>query len=216
MSVHVSSWVWKESKASGTELLIMLALADAADHDGQCWPSLKQLSRMCRCSESSVPVAIKNAVERGELAVSHSVHKNGSAANNMYQFPAFQGTLENGVGTPLTGVGTPLDTPPSILKEPSYNRHIKDGAVSAKPTKAELSFFVTSLGLPETDADDIWDRWLANGFRTKTGPIKDWQADVRTKKRNGWLPSLQPRNGNGHTKPEFVVDCLGRRVLNRA
>jgi hypothetical protein len=50
---------------------------------------------------------------------------------------------------------------------------------------------VIRMGLPKTDADHMYDVWLANGFRTKVGPIKDWKAVLRLYRRNNWLPSLR-------------------------
>lgn len=49
---------------------------------------------------------------------------------------------------------------------------------------------VTKLGLPSTDADAIYDVWLANGFTLKGGrKIRDFRAALRTWHRNEWFPS---------------------------
>jgi hypothetical protein len=50
------------------------------------------------------------------------------------------------------------------------------------------------VGLPDSDAEALYDEWLANGFRTKTGKVRDWRASLRTHIRNGWLPSLRRAN----------------------
>lgn len=36
------------------------------------------------------------------------------------------------------------------------------------------------LGYPKSDAEQVYDGWLANGFRTKIGKIRDWKAALRT------------------------------------
>lgn len=36
------------------------------------------------------------------------------------------------------------------------------------------------MGFPKGDADQVFDSWLANGFRTKVGKIKNWKAALRT------------------------------------
>jgi hypothetical protein len=45
------------------------------------------------------------------------------------------------------------------------------------------------LGFGNVDAQDVYDRWLVNGFRTKTGKIRDWKAAIRIMIRNRWLLS---------------------------
>jgi hypothetical protein len=44
-------------------------------------------------------------------------------------------------------------------------------------------------GLPHSDAEYLYDRWLANGFKVSGHQIKNWQACMRDYYRNGWLPS---------------------------
>jgi hypothetical protein len=51
MSIKVMGRVWAHSPFAGTELLTQLALADWADDDGWCWPSLRQLRVKVRLSE---------------------------------------------------------------------------------------------------------------------------------------------------------------------
>jgi hypothetical protein len=57
--------------------------------------------------------------------------------------------------------------------------------------------------LPETDAVDLHDHWLANGFTIKGKGIKDWQATIRNWKRHGYLLS-QKQN----PKPPQARSCL--------
>ena len=45
------------------------------------------------------------------------------------------------------------------------------------------------MGFPSSDGDYVYDRWLANGFKIGSQPIKSWRAALRNWIRNGWLPS---------------------------
>lgn len=64
------TWVWDFSKAKGNDRLVLLAIADAADHDGSnAWPSVATLARKCGISESTVHRCIGRLIELGELAV---------------------------------------------------------------------------------------------------------------------------------------------------
>jgi hypothetical protein len=40
--------VWDYSKASGTDLLVLLVLADMANDEGECWPSMATIARKSR------------------------------------------------------------------------------------------------------------------------------------------------------------------------
>jgi hypothetical protein len=110
MSIHVSSWVWKNSKAEGTELLVSLALADMANDEGYCWPAnlstIKSLAVRCRISERQVQRHLQSLTDRSELLSSQQFGQNGSQISNLYRFTAF-------ANTPVTSV-TP---PPGDIEE---------------------------------------------------------------------------------------------------
>lgn len=55
MSVYVSAAVWKNYPGSGGNgLVVLLALADQADDDGWCYPSVAYIAAKCRLSERAV------------------------------------------------------------------------------------------------------------------------------------------------------------------
>lgn len=80
MSIRVMSWVWEESPASGSALLLLLAIADhAADDGANAYPSIKALMKKTRMSRSSVFRALKELVEYGWLEIqSHGVGRDTS------------------------------------------------------------------------------------------------------------------------------------------
>jgi hypothetical protein len=57
------------------------------------------------------------------------------------------------------------------------------------PTLPVLKTEIARMGLPDSDAEFLYDAWLANGFRTKTGKIKSWRAAVRNWYRGRYFPS---------------------------
>ena len=69
MSVYVSTLVWQESKATATDLLVLVAIADQANDDGQCWPGNKKLAERCRISERTLQRCINNLITLGELEI---------------------------------------------------------------------------------------------------------------------------------------------------
>lgn len=70
MSIRVIQWVWDHSQAGGADRLVLLAIADNANHDGSdAWPSVEELSRKARVSERTVQRCIGNLEALGELVV---------------------------------------------------------------------------------------------------------------------------------------------------
>lgn len=69
MSASVVSEVWKHSHAVYKERIMILALADCADDQGVCWPSVAHLAEKCRISESTAKRLIQKLIGRGELKI---------------------------------------------------------------------------------------------------------------------------------------------------
>jgi hypothetical protein len=70
MSVKAMTWVWDYSQAKGNDRLVLLAIADSADHDGSnAWPAVATLCRKTGLSESTVHRCIRSLVKLGELQV---------------------------------------------------------------------------------------------------------------------------------------------------
>lgn len=81
MSLSVLSEVWSRSRAGGTHLLVMLALADNADASGVAWPSEKDLAERSRCDVRTVRRCIAASVESGELDLWEWIDKSGRRHN---------------------------------------------------------------------------------------------------------------------------------------
>lgn len=69
MSNTALTHVWTHSKQSSTHLLVMVALADAANNDGVCWWGKSKLSERCRLSETRLNAVIRDLERAGELQV---------------------------------------------------------------------------------------------------------------------------------------------------
>jgi predicted transcriptional regulator len=84
MGIQVMNAVWRNSKASGRQKLVLLAIAD---HQGElgAWPSIKTISTMANASERSVQRDIQQLVELGELIVeTRSAPTQGQYKANRY------------------------------------------------------------------------------------------------------------------------------------
>lgn len=82
MSVYATAYVWEHSTRKGTELLLMLAIADIAHRNGVAFPSVKTLARYIRMSGRNTIRALQNLERSGEL----SIRKNaGPKGTNLFQ-----------------------------------------------------------------------------------------------------------------------------------
>ena len=79
MSVQAQSWVIKYSQHKGSELLLMLMIANHAHADGtNAFPSLKLLAEECRMSRRQIARLVKTLEASGELVV----HRRGTRTNS--------------------------------------------------------------------------------------------------------------------------------------
>lgn len=111
MSVRVMAAVWEHSKATGTSLLMMLALADFSDDDGSSYPSVATLATKCRMSVRNANHLLASLRDSGEL----KIRKNeGPKGTNRYRIvlsrPGFDGlkrSSEPNPSRPLTHASAP-------------------------------------------------------------------------------------------------------------
>jgi hypothetical protein len=77
------------------------------------------------------------------------------------------------------------------------------------PSLNQIKNETIKLGLPDSDAEHLYDVWLVSGFRSKTGPIRSWTAAIRIWFRNGYFPSqkkMKPKPGELMTNE--ILDAL--------
>lgn len=67
MSVRVMTAVWGLDLPD-SEKIVLLALADCANDEGGCWPSMATLAKKCSKTDRTVQASIKGLVERGHLS----------------------------------------------------------------------------------------------------------------------------------------------------
>lgn len=67
MSVKVMARVWAQSTRKDGELLVMLALADFANDQGECWPSIPVLAEKARLTERQVRRVLDKLEDIGEI-----------------------------------------------------------------------------------------------------------------------------------------------------
>jgi helix-turn-helix protein len=132
VSVKVMSGVWENSKASGTPLLVLLCLADWANDDGECWPSVSSIAKKCRLKDDRhVKRVIHETLERdlGEVIVIQgggTSSSKGGVRSNRYRI-----IVHLPADPPIVGPPEPSgDTSTNPLSRPAASQDPRETVVS--------------------------------------------------------------------------------------
>jgi len=82
MSIAWMNYVWEHSRQKGTSLLMLLAIADHANDDGLCWPSVARLAHKARTTKRQAQRVIAYLEETGEILVDRG---DGRTHTSVYQ-----------------------------------------------------------------------------------------------------------------------------------
>jgi hypothetical protein len=156
VSVKIMSLVWDRTDLSQAETLVLLALADRADDDGRCWPSIAGVAERARMTERSVQRVMRVMQERGFVAI----EKGGGRKTNHYAINVEQ--LRGDIASPpnhprqiVTG-DTGVTPPPTQLCHPSGD--------TAMSPESSITTIEPSLDL------DVWREWIS--YRKELKSVK--------------------------------------------
>lgn len=224
MSIEIIRKVFEGSRALVSDRLMLLAIAEHADNDGVCWPSIDRLARWCNTSTRNATRLVNNLVAMGELRVDRCAGRNGV---NLYRIqlqaltplsppdkavtpdtrvtptPDTQSIPpDKAVTTPLT----PLSPKPSLnLQEPSEEPsefRLSAGAQTPEaPAKSKSKRTSRAKSEPPTNA--VWQAYSeAHAARYGTEP-------PRGQKVNGQLANLL-KQISAEEAPAVAAHYVGR------
>ena len=98
------NWAWQQ-KLSPTPKLILMALCDAANDTGVCWPSVSTVATKCCVSVRTVRRVMKKLEDRRLMISEPRYRKDGSCSSNRYR-------LQLDGGDKLSPAPEPCDTTP--------------------------------------------------------------------------------------------------------
>lgn len=162
MSVRTMARVWSDSGHAGSELLMLLAIADFADDEGNAYPAVPTLARKCRTTPRNANRVLAALRASGELLVRVN---EGPRGTNRYQIVLQGMTLAPPLTpapprrtrpAPLTlaalppdvGVPKPL-TPASDEPSLNHQRTIKEPSreSAARPSRKCPDWFILTAEL---------------------------------------------------------------------
>jgi hypothetical protein len=131
MSIRMMTQVWDQSQHKGSELLLLLAIADNANDQGVAYPSRRTLAKKTRMSDRHVKRLVQVLIRSGELLVHFGAGPRGC---NEYQITL---STERGQDVPrkISSGGHPGSKRGDIAVSPEPN---------TKPKREEKPFSLES------------------------------------------------------------------------
>lgn len=204
MSIVAMNWAW-QLRLKPTIKFVLMALADASDDDGYCWPSVPTIAYKTCLDDRSVQRILKKLKSDGLVLVEQRFRKDGSRTSNGYRLSlaAPGGKLPPPVPEPCRDVVTPA-TPPggssvtettkehlneAKLQQPGAESAQESGGVSLKnlPFEHHASFLKFAGHLRTDQQQDVADEFAG---QLRSGKVRKPEALLRTLAaavRNGTL-----------------------------
>ncbi len=198
MSVKVMTLVWSLDLPD-SQKIVLLALADSANDEGHCWPSMASLAKKCSKGERTVQGVIRELVEAGHLTrrevmgkgCNYTVHPRRDCA------PAETAPPQPLRATPAETAPHPRSRCAQTVKEPSKNRKS-----NARERACEK---------PDDVSDRVWSSFTAHR-KARRAQITDLVLETIRDQANraGWpmdaaLTEMVTRNWQGF-KAAWVAD----------
>lgn len=154
MSVRCITQVFDKSAHAGTDLLMLIVLADYSDDEGNSYPAVASLARKCRMKQRNANYILKALQESGELRVLKNEGPRGTnryrimlaslGAKAMQPSAPLQRTapLQHSAPAPATQCVKPLHP---IADEPSFNHQEPSPSKQLKRETPDLAVFLKAF-----------------------------------------------------------------------
>lgn len=85
MSIAILAQIWENGPDSKSELLVLMALADFANGEGHCWPSLASIGKKARLKRRQLIILLQKLETDGWFTVRHRHDPSGRQTSSSYQ-----------------------------------------------------------------------------------------------------------------------------------
>ena len=208
MSIKRMSAVWEHSQHKGSELLLMLAIADTANDLGVAWPGYPYLAKKIRMARRSAIRLAATCAESGELWILNRSHRKSNIyivtvglSNEELRLGAEQALKMGAV--PPSGSDI-LSPPPQVLAVTSCHyegttcHHVVIPATPKGDTAMAPDPSLPVITLPGEEKDDLASLWLPvlaalQGTMTKAVFEDVYRSSKLVSAENGtWIVAVPP------------------------
>lgn len=121
MSIKLMSAIWDGGPSGSTHRFVLIALADNANDDGECWPSIATISRKTGLCERSVRLALRHLEAEGWLQTEIGAARAGANRYRIHTPAPHAPGIKCPPALHAAPPGITCPTPPaSHAPEPSY------------------------------------------------------------------------------------------------
>lgn len=177
MAVSAYTYVWENSKQSGSKLVVMLALADYANPEtGECWPSVETLAEKCRMTTRYLRTILNALQKDGEVKRIHGAgQRTETGATNRYVICGYQEWIKQVKALKREGVNndSPHDAQGvnngSARGEQEFRQGVNNGSVNplVEPSKKRKKNQAPVGAAPDTDPASYaeWMEFINKEFK---------------------------------------------------
>ena len=122
MSVKCSTWAWGLAISNSSRKLVLLALADRANDDGECWLGMASLKAKCSMPRRTVIRALADLEAAGLIGVERRAGHGSGRLPNVYRLD-LTGELQKAkrqFGTPQSATTTPPKCQPDTRQSAKF------------------------------------------------------------------------------------------------
>ena len=221
MSNRATLWAWEVADLSPTQKLVLVKLADNANDDGYCWPSLPYIERHTGLSNSAVRTAIRSLEALGLMARVAQADERGTRPNHFQLHVPKASFAAAGVAPENRGGGTRKqggwqEVPPEPSLEPPLEKESSPAAAdpppseepSPKPTATRYRWNGNIIRLTEKDFDRWQQSFSSLDLPAELESLDAWlgSPEATAQHRKGWFHvvagALKNRNATERTKKQ--------------
>jgi Helix-turn-helix domain len=174
MSIAAMNWVWRQALPP-TPKLVLMSLADAADDQGACWPSVATIACKCCVSTRTVRRIMQDLVAANLLSRESRLRHDRSHSSNRYVLPLgggdkLSGGTDVGVSTPghLRQEGTDTRVSPRTTKESKRKPPQPQASVPTAPARE------TTGVVSDNTSGDTAPKGVVSDNSGGDDPDRDW------------------------------------------
>lgn len=93
MSIAALNWAWNQTAPTSTAKLVLVALADHANGEGECYPSMSRVADLAQCSTRQVSRCVDSLEAVGLVTRRRRRLTRGRLGSYLYQLPIAQEQL---------------------------------------------------------------------------------------------------------------------------